>query len=171
MLSMIVANTAVMAFAVLMAWAAWRDVASYTVPNWISAALIGLWILAAPFLDLGWQGAGLSVAAFAIALAVGFGVWSMGWLGGGDVKILAAGALWFGWPDALTFVLYATLIGGGLSLLLLGLRHLVPLTRLPSSFVTGTPLAFDAPVPYAVAIGAATLIYLPDSTLFGVFVP
>jgi len=59
-------------------------------------------------------------AAFGIALAtligvmfVGLVAFSFGWLGGGDVKLLAAGAAALGFPDAVPFLVY-TAIGGGL---------------------------------------------------------
>jgi prepilin peptidase CpaA len=59
-------------------------------------------------------------AAFGIALATLVGVmflgliaFSFGWLGGGDVKLLAAGAAALGFPDAVPFLVY-TAIGGGI---------------------------------------------------------
>jgi prepilin peptidase CpaA len=60
------------------------------------------------------------LAAFGIALATLVGVmflgliaFSFGWLGGGDVKLLAAGAAALGFPDAVPFLVYTSL-GGGL---------------------------------------------------------
>ena len=60
------------------------------------------------------------LAAFGIALATLLGVlfiglvaFSFGWVGGGDVKLLAAGAAALGFPDAVPFLVY-TALGGGL---------------------------------------------------------
>ncbi|XBQ14828.1 MAG: prepilin peptidase [Oceanicaulis sp.] len=171
MAGMIIANTAIIAFAVLMGWAAWRDVASYTIPNWIPAAMIGLWLVAAPFLGLGWVGAGQSLAVFAVALAIGLAVWAPGWLGGGDVKLIAAGALWFGWPDAVAFVLYALVLGGVLALALLTLRRFTPALKISADLIGKTPLASGAPAPYAVAIAGSALVLLPGSVVFSAYMP
>ena len=45
-------------------------------------------------------------------LVVGVFIFSLGWLGGGDVKLLAALALWAG-PDYLVLLLLITGISGG----------------------------------------------------------
>lgn len=165
-LAMIVANTALVAFACLMLWAAWCDLRGYTIPNWIPAVLIALWIAAAPFLSLGWAGAGWSLLTFAGVLAIGMALWAPGWVGGGDVKLIAAGALWFGWPDALSFLLYAMVAGGVLAVVLLALRKLSPALPVNPDALAGTPLAQGAPAPYAVAIAAGALLLLPHSQIF-----
>ena len=105
------ANTALLGFAFLMLMAAWTDLAKFTIPNWIPGVMIALWLAAAPLVSPSWASAGLSLAVFAGVLALGLALWAPGWLGGGDVKLLAAGALWFGWPDAATFLLYACASG------------------------------------------------------------
>lgn len=166
MTAMIIANTALLAFAFLMGLAAWSDVRRYTIPNWIPAVMIALWVLAAPFLQLGWAGAGWSVLTFVGVLAIGLALWAPGWVGGGDVKLIAAGALWFGWPDALAFLLYAMLAGGVLAVVLLGLRKLSPALPVSPDVLGKTPLASGAPAPYAVAIAAGALLLLPTSEIF-----
>jgi len=87
------------------------DLRSRRIPNWLTAALA----VAA----LGLHAAG-GLAAVGIALAILVGVmflgliaFSFGWLGGGDVKLLAAGAAALGFPDAVPFLVY-TAIGGGI---------------------------------------------------------
>ncbi|MFP4519222.1 MAG: prepilin peptidase [Oceanicaulis sp.] len=169
MVQMIVANTALVAFACLMAWAAWCDVRNFTIPNWIPAALIAVWVVAAPVLQPGWAFAGLSLAAFAGVLAAGLALWAPGWLGGGDVKLIAAGALWFGWPDALAFLLYAMAAGGVLALVLMGLRRLGPILPVSAHALGKTALAQGAPAPYAVAIAAGALLLLPSSMIFAAY--
>jgi prepilin peptidase CpaA len=54
------------------------------------------------------------VAAIAL-LAVGFGLFAAGLFGGGDAKLLAAAALWFGWPELAHFLIYTALAGGVLA--------------------------------------------------------
>ena len=171
MIQTLLVNTAILAFACLMVWAAWSDVRRYTIPNWIPAAILALWLVAAPFALTGWGQAGAALLTFAIVLAVGMLLWAPGWLGGGDVKLIAAGALWFGWPDAMMFVLFAMACGGALALLLLLLRQVSPALPLSPELVSKTPLAQGAPAPYAVAIAAGALLLLPSSAMFAAFQP
>src|SRR3954452_20254408 len=83
-------------FPVLMAFAAASDLLTMTISNRVSLALAaGFLALAAvsgmEFYDiLSHLGAGLTV------LVVAFGCFAMGWVGGGDAKVVAAAALWFG---------------------------------------------------------------------------
>jgi prepilin peptidase CpaA len=160
------ANTAVLGFALLLLLAAWTDAARFTIPNWIPGAMIALWLVASPFLALGWAGAGLSLATFALVLGLGLALWAPGWLGGGDVKLIAAVALWFGWPDVLAFVLYAAAAGGLLALVLIALRRVSPMLPVSAEALGKTALAQGAPAPYAIAIAAGSLLVLPQSTLF-----
>src|SRR6266550_4286483 len=63
------------------------------------------------------------VGAGATVLAVAFGCFAMGWVGGGDAKVAAAAALWFGFGHLMNYLLYASLFGGALTLLLLQFRQ------------------------------------------------
>ena len=65
----------------------------------------------------------MHVGAGAAVLVVGFGCFAMGWVGGGDAKVAAAAALWFGFGHLLNYLLYASLFGGALTLLLLQFRQ------------------------------------------------
>jgi prepilin peptidase CpaA len=159
------AQAAILAFAFLMILAAITDVRGYTIPNWIVGALIALWPAAAIGADLGWADAGAHLLIGFAALAAGMALWAPGFLGGGDAKLLAAGALWFGWPDVFGFVLLACAAGGVLALALIGLRAAAPALRLPPERVAGTPLAQGAPAPYAVAIAAGALMTIPAGPL------
>ena len=163
------ANTALLSFAFLMLIAAWTDAAKFTIPNWVPGVMIALWLAAAPFLGLTWMQAGLSLATFAGVLALGLALWAPGWLGGGDVKLIAAGALWFGWPDVLAFLVAAAAAGGGLALVLIALRRLAPVLPVRAEAIGKTALAQGAPAPYAVAIAAGALFVLPQSAIFSAY--
>lgn len=64
-------------------------------------------------------GPGADLAAALAILIVGAGFFGAGVLGGGDVKLLAAGALWVGAPGTAAYLLGTALAGGGLALLYL----------------------------------------------------
>jgi prepilin peptidase CpaA len=163
------ANTALLGFAFLMLLAAWTDAARFTIPNWIPGVMIALWLAAAPVLGLSLASAGLSLAVFAGVLALGLALWAPGWLGGGDVKLIAAGALWFGWPDVLSFILFAGAAGGVLALVLIALRRISPVLPVSAEALGKTALAQGAPAPYAVAIAAGALFVLPQSAVFSAY--
>ena len=55
-------------------------------------------------------------------LVVAFGFFTRGWIGGGDAKLAAATALWLGFDHLLAYLVYASLFGGALTLLLLQFR-------------------------------------------------
>ena len=164
-----ISNIALLGFVFLMLCAVWYDVRSFTIPNWVPGALIVGWVLAAPFLGLSWMDAGLSFLTGFGVLALGIALWAPGWVGGGDVKLLAAGALWFGWPDGLAFLLIAVAAGGVLAVILVVLRQMVNMLPISSDVLGSTALAQGAPVPYAIAIAAGALILLPQPQMFAVY--
>ena len=163
------AQAVVLAFAFLMIFAAVNDVRGYTIPNWIAAALVALWPVAAYASGLGWIGAGAHLLVGLVALAAGMALWAPGFVGGGDAKLFAAAALWFGWPDVLGFLVVACIVGGALALTLVALRTAAPALRLSPERVAGTPLAQGAPAPYAVALAAGALIVIPAGPLAAAF--
>ena len=55
---------------------------------------------------------GMHLAAAAVVLAVAFVFFSQGWIGGGDAKLAAATALWFGFAHLIDYLLYASIFGG-----------------------------------------------------------
>lgn len=159
------AQTAIMAFAVLMLVAAWTDLAGYRIPNWIPAAILALWPVAAVLLGMSWVQAGVSLLTFVGVLAIGMALWVPGWIGGGDAKLIAAAALWFGWPDVISFMAWFAIAGGVLALVLIGLRKAVPAFSLDAAWLSRGPLAAGAPAPYGVAIAAGALVALPSSQI------
>jgi prepilin peptidase CpaA len=140
--------------------AAWRDLATRTIPNWAS---LGIAISGIASRGLGGLEAmawsfGVAVALFAVLVLLH----ARGWLGGGDVKLLAAAAL--GLAPALMprFLLVVALAGGALALAHLMLRRLPGPVRLPSGArwlrrvltIERWRISHHAPLPYGVAIAA-----------------
>ena len=91
------------------------DFLTFKIPNWLTAAT------ALAFFPMAFAtglpaGEVLWHCALAIAmLALGFGLFAAGLFGGGDAKLLAASALWFGWPELMQFLIYTALAGGVLA--------------------------------------------------------
>ena len=74
------------------------------IPNALTAALAiaALGLHAAS----GLAAFGIALATLVAVLFIGLVAFSFGWLGGGDVKLLAAGAAALGFPDAVPFLVY-----------------------------------------------------------------
>ena len=97
--------------------------------------------------DIGWQ-LGVALAAFAILA----GLFALGWMGGGDVKLISALALWIK-PLIFVRLLVIMAIIGGVLTLAFGCWHIVRRQR--------ERLA----IPYGIAIAAAGLWVLIDTYL------
>ncbi|GAC1307451.1 MAG: hypothetical protein NVSMB19_20200 [Vulcanimicrobiaceae bacterium] len=149
------------------------DVATRRIPNLLTAALAvaALALHAAA----GWSSFGVACATLVVVLLIGFVAFSFGWLGGGDVKLLAAGAAALGYPDAVPFLIYTALAGG-----VLAIAFALALGRLGSVFASIglvlRPFAYKGTVavaprkpitlPYAVAIASgATAVALSHSVV------
>ena len=122
-------------FPTVMAFAASSDLFTMTISNRISLILTaGFFALALgtgmPLVEIGNH-----VAAGALVLALAFFFFIRRWVGGGDAKLAAATALWFGFDHLVVYLAYAGLAGGVLTLLLLQFRKL----PLPAPYLRGIP--------------------------------
>src|SRR3974377_973290 len=86
-------------FPALMAFAAASDLFTMTISNRVSLALVACFLVLAPLTGMGPSEMLLHFGAGAIVLVAAFGCFAMGWIGGGDAKIAAAAALWFGFSQ------------------------------------------------------------------------
>ena len=141
-----------------------NDIAFRTVPNWMSMTLLILGI-GIKTLDGGLV-PGL-LACVLILLGAGF-CWRRGWLGGGDVKLLAACGMLV--PPGLSGVMLldVALAGGALAVLYLALGRVLgaPGDDCPPGRLRGIlweerhRIHSRSPVPYASAIAAGALLVL-----------
>jgi prepilin peptidase CpaA len=96
-------------------------------------------------------------------LAVTFAFFARGWIGGGDAKLAAATALWFGFDHLLDYFLYASLFGGALTLLMIRFR-LLPLPDVLARQDWAQRLhRLDGGIPYGIALAAAALAVYPHT--------
>lgn len=109
-----------------------------------------------------------------IALAtfcVGFSMFALRIMGGGDVKLIAVLALFLGQESFMAFLVWTALFGGAMSLILILIRPVIayavtksgrPPNSIPRILVVGEG------VPYGVAIGTAFLILLWSGRVTGI---
>jgi prepilin peptidase CpaA len=150
-------------FPALMAFAASSDLFTMTISNRLSMALTAGFFLLTLVTGMTLAAVGMHVGAAALVLVISFGFFTQGWIGGGDAKLAAATALWFGFDHLLDYLLYASIFGGALTLLLLQFRKLpLPnlLARQPWIQRLHEP---DGGVPYGIALAAAALAIYPKT--------
>src|SRR5438128_8363839 len=113
-------------FPAMMAFAASSDLLTMTISNRVSLILVGSFFALAFATGMSAQDMLSHAGAAAIVLLVAFGCFARGWIGGGDAKLAAATALWFGFDFLMSYLVYASLFGGALTLVLIQFR-MVPL--------------------------------------------
>jgi prepilin peptidase CpaA len=142
------------------------DLASFTIPNFLSLALIGLFAVFALAAGLTLPQVGLHLLAGFTGLAVGFGMFAMGWIGGGDAKLFAAVALWLGFTDLLPYALLASIFGGLLTLgLLMARQWPLPAVLARQPWLLRLHDA-QSGIPYGVALAAGAFCLLPHTEIF-----
>jgi prepilin peptidase CpaA len=150
-------------FPALMAFAASSDLLTMTISNRLSLALGCGFFLLTLITGMSLAAIGMHLAAAALVLVFSFGFFSQGWIGGGDAKLAAATALWFGFDYLLDYLIYASLFGGVLTLVIIQFRRLPlpgPLARQPwilRLHETG------GGIPYGIALAAAALAVYPKT--------
>jgi prepilin peptidase CpaA len=140
-----------------------NDFFTLRIPNWLNGLIALAFfpmaiITGMPMEAMLWH----SLAAFAV-LAVGFGFFSGGYIGGGDVKLLAAAGLWFGWPALIPFLTFTALAGGVLALAV-KVWGMVEIEReVRGSSWMKRWLSFKADLPYGLAIAAGAIVAFPGT--------
>jgi prepilin peptidase CpaA len=151
-------------FPALMAFAASSDLLTMTISNRLSLALAGGFFLLTLMIGMSLPAIGLHLAAAAVVLVITFACFSQGWIGGGDAKLATATVLWFGFDHVLDYLIYASLFGGALTLLIVIFRRL----HLPEVLARQKWIArlheSGGGVPYGIALAAAALVVYPSTS-------
>jgi prepilin peptidase CpaA len=149
-------------FPAAMAFAAAMDLFTMTIPNRVSLALLATFVLAAPLSGMAWTTFLSHFGAGALMLVVGIVMFSRGWLGGGDAKLMAAATLWLGFENLLPFMFWAVLLGGVLAVVILVYRSLVPPLWVANQSWALRLHDNREGIPYGVALAGAGLLIYPS---------
>ena len=155
-------------FPVAMVFAAAMDVLTMTIPNRISLALLGVFLIAAPLAGLSLETMLVHVGIGLGVLAVGIFLFAMGWLGGGDAKLLAAASLWIGLDNFVMYMAQVAVMGGVLALVILVYRGM-PISALPLPEWALRLHRKGTGIPYGLAIAGAALHIYPQTAWFAAF--
>ena len=150
-------------FPALMAFAAASDLFTMTISNRVSLALAAAFLVLALASGMTPPAILMHLAAGATVLVAAFVCFAFGWIGGGDAKVAAGAALWFGFAHLLNYLIYASLFGGALTLLLLQFRQ----WPLPFALAGQTWLlklhAKESGIPYGIARAIGALVVYPET--------
>jgi prepilin peptidase CpaA len=153
----VISNSLVAALAALLLTAAIGDLRTRTIPNWLNGAVallaIGWWWANGWSL---WPDVALQIGIALVVFLIFAGLFALGAMGGGDVKLIAALALWLPLVPLARMLMAMALLGGALTLGMLIRHRWVRAEGRPE-------------IPYGVAIAAASLwVFANDLlTIFG----
>ncbi len=150
-------------------WAAVSDLRYYLIPNRIPLAVAAAYAAIAGFLPLTFVIGGVLTGV--AVLALGTLVFARGWMGGGDVKLLAAVSLWAG-PTYLSLFAFVTALAGAVlaAVMLSPARRYLPAASADALALTGGARvhggsAVRQPMPFGVAISVGGIflaaLYFP----------
>ena len=150
-------------FPALMAFAAASDLFTMTISNRISLALVAGFFVLALLGGMGLYDIAMHMAAGVTVLAAAFICLAPGLVGGGRAQIAPAAGLRFGFGHLMNYLLYASLFGGALTLLLLQFRQ----WPLPVALAGQTWLmrlhAKETGIPYGIALAIGALMIYPET--------
>ena len=164
MLSM--SQIALFLFPMAMALAASSDLLTMRISNKLVIALALAFCIVALWIGMPLPLFAMHLFCALIVLVVGFALFALRWIGGGDAKLAAATTLWLGFGLTLPYLVYAALLGGVLTLAILLLRRL-PLTPFLARYRWLERLHDrKSGVPYGIALAAAGLLTYTNSAIF-----
>ncbi len=146
--------------------AAFYDLFTMTIPNELNGAVAILFILIACISGYSALEIATNISLGVLVLLIGFTLFAFGLIQGGDAKLAAAVAAWMGFEHILMWFVYMSLIGGGLTLILLAVRQItLPVFLLKYEWIDRLHRPTTG-VPYGIAIAAAAIVVYPETDLF-----
>jgi prepilin peptidase CpaA len=150
---------------VLLASAAGWDIASFTIPNFLQLALIASFCVFILASGMAPAAIGGHLLAGFLGLVVGFTLFALGYIGGGDAKLFACVVLWLGFPNLLDYAVVASVMGGLLTLAIIGLRQMpLPVSLAGQAWILRLHDA-QGGIPYGVALAAGAFLILPQAEI------
>lgn len=151
-------------FPFCMVFAAVSDLLSMTIANRVSLLLIAAFAVLAPLTGMDWATYGWHFLAGALVLAVTFGIFAIGAMGGGDAKLMTATSVWMGFSfSLLDYLLTAAMLGGLMTLMIIMFRKSAFATIHGQNMFLRHLSDDSTGIPYGIALGAAGLLVFPQS--------
>jgi prepilin peptidase CpaA len=150
-------------FPAMMAFAASSDLFTMTIANKVSLILIGGFVLLALLTGMSGHDMLIHAGVAAAVLVIAFLCFTRGWIGGGDAKLAAVTVLWLGVAHLADYLVYASMLGGALTLAVIQYRAM-PMPQLLLGREWAERLHRpDCGVPYGIALAIAALVVYPHT--------
>ena len=162
-ISALAATAAMFMFVFTMVYAVVADLTTNKIRNGLMLLFLLAYAVLAPFAGFTVYEIEWSVAVAGGVLLVAFIFFALGWMGGGDAKLAAVTALWFGADYTPAYLIYTALLGGALTLALLQFRMLALPACLPNRSWIARLHSPGSGVPYGVAMALAALVVFPQT--------
>lgn len=152
-------------FIAIMLGIAASDLTAYRIPNAAVIALIALFaiVAGAHYRQVAWIE---QIAACLLCLAGGLIFYRLGQMGAGDVKLIAAIALWSGLWALMPVLLYIAIAGLGVMILIVGGRYAIKYAKqfgwIHVERKVPRVLRLGEGIPYGVAIALAAIAAVPS---------
>lgn len=150
-------------FPLMMIFSSFSDLFSMSISNKVSLVLIIAFVIFALVIGMDLNTILWHFLTFIVVLTIGFTLFALNIIGGGDAKLAASTALWLGWAHTGPYILLASFIGGLLTLVILRFRSQV----IPEKFNTmGWVLRLHDQkegIPYGIALGISAMLTYPST--------
>lgn len=150
-------------FPIAMIWIGFKDLMVLKITNGMVVAIAAGFAISAVIAGLDPLSVGITVLSAFGVMAVGFALFTLGMVGGGDAKLAAALTLWVSPALLPEFFLVTAMVGAVLALILLLVKRLRPVSpdtsrRVPQSVK-------ESRVPYGIALAGGALWCFPTSPI------
>lgn len=135
----------------------YTDLTQQRIHNRVILLLLAVFVPLAAISGFSLQAISLSFGTAILVFIAGFGCFSAGWLGGGDVKLAAVSALWLGPGTVIHFILWTAVLGSMVTLSILALRR-------KRALESGQAYQRDRFLPYGPGMALAAIILFPQSS-------
>lgn len=160
----IIATFAVLFYVGFLIAAMVGDVRKFRITNRLNISFAACFFVFAILLGMEWKLILGHAAIGAIAFAVCFAIFFAGLIGGGDVKLVAATALWLGGAPMYNYVMLSAVLGGLVGIVLIAARFIARRIGLPKKprWLRGI-LRRKSHMPYGVALGLGGILAMPHA--------
>ncbi len=162
-MSHLAAWTGLALFPAMMVFAGLMDVLTMKIRNRLVLAIVVVYAILAPLAGIPPYEMALSVVVATAVCLAGFTMFSLGWIGGGDVKLAAATILWLGPAHLLDYLVFTAIFGGCLTLAVLAFRQMALPAGWHSPEWVERLHAPQSGVPYGAAMAPAALMVFPHT--------
>lgn len=158
----IIAVMAIVVFCGFLIAAMIGDIRKFRITNALNFSFAGSFFIFALLLGMEWKLILGHVTIGAIAFGVCFALFLLNLIGGGDVKLVGATALWLGGPPMYNYIMFSAILGGLVGIILIIARFAAKKFGLPKKpkWLRGI-LRRKAHMPYGIALGLGGMIALP----------